>query len=178
MSTSYLIDGYNLLHAMGAIKGKLGPGGLEQARTRLLGLLAGTFGEDAGAITVVFDARGAPAGAEPAAQAHGITVRFAVGFDQADDLIEDLVRHHSAPKNLVVVSDDHRLQNAARRRGAEGMTSVDFLTSLQRIRKQHQPMPTSPEKRDTLSEEEKEAWLKEFENLETDPKLREFFENF
>ena len=33
----YLIDGYNLLYAMGVIHGRLGPAGLEKARLRLLG---------------------------------------------------------------------------------------------------------------------------------------------
>jgi predicted RNA-binding protein with PIN domain len=175
MSTSYIIDGYNLLHAMGAIKGKLGPGGLEQARTRLLGLLTGSFRDKASAVTVVFDASGAPPGAE-ATQHHGpLTVRFAVGVEQADDLIEDLIRHHSSPKTLIVVSDDHRLQIAARHRGAAAWDTATFLTSLEDNRRQR-IQPTAPEK--PSSELEKEVWLKEFEDLESDPKLREFFENF
>ena len=49
----YLIDGYNLLHAMGVLRGKVGPQGLEKARLRLLGLLRGVYGKDAGAVTVV-----------------------------------------------------------------------------------------------------------------------------
>ena len=37
MATLYLIDGYNLLHAMGVLQGRVGPLGLEKARLRLLG---------------------------------------------------------------------------------------------------------------------------------------------
>ena len=174
MSVSYIIDGYNLLHAMGAIKGKLGPGGLEQARARLLGLLAGSLGDAASAVTVVFDASSAPPGATGEQQHGRINVRFAIGVEQADDLIEDLIRHHSAPKNLIVVSDDHRLQTAARHRAAAAWDTATFLSSLNEQRRQ-KPRPAQPEKPTSADHQ---AWLKEFEDLEKDPKLREFFDNF
>lgn len=177
MSTTYLIDGYNLLHAMGAIQGKLAPGGLEQARARLLGLLAGSFDSAAGQVTVVFDAAGVHGG-EPVQDYHHIAVRFAVGFDQADDLLEDLLQHHSAPKGVIVVSDDHRIQGAARRRGATAVDCLSFLDSLTRIRRQQHALPAAPEKKEHVSDEEMRAWLDEFKDLERDPKLREFFETF
>ena len=50
----YLIDGYNLLHAMGILHGRTGPTGLEKARLGLLGLLKGAYGDEASAVTVVF----------------------------------------------------------------------------------------------------------------------------
>ena len=52
----YLIDGYNLLHAMGVLRGRVGPTGLEKARRRLLGLLHGSYGDESCRVTVVFDA--------------------------------------------------------------------------------------------------------------------------
>ena len=55
----YLIDGYNLLYAMGIIQGRSGPTGLAKARLRLLGLLSGAYGEEANQVTVVFDSAGA-----------------------------------------------------------------------------------------------------------------------
>src|SRR5690349_19449608 len=61
----YLIDGYNLLHAMGLLHGKAGPHGLEKARLALLGHLCGCHRENVSAVTVVFDASGAPPGAVP-----------------------------------------------------------------------------------------------------------------
>src|SRR5437660_1185762 len=53
----YLIDGYNLLHAMGLLGGTVGPHGLEKARAGLLGLVSGTHAEAVAEVTVVFDAR-------------------------------------------------------------------------------------------------------------------------
>src|SRR5205809_7364029 len=112
----YLIDGYNLLYAMGVLRNRAGPTGLQKARRGLLGLLRGAYGEEAAEVTVVFDAAGAPPGAAEEEHYQGIHVRYAIHQDQADDLIEALIRHHSAPRQLTVVSDDHRIQQAARRR--------------------------------------------------------------
>ncbi|MBL8795386.1 MAG: NYN domain-containing protein, partial [Planctomycetia bacterium] len=79
----FLIDGYNLLHALG-LPARRGAGrSLEAARGRLLGLLRGSYGEDAWQVTVVFDAAGAPPGADAEQNYRGVQVRFAVGEAQA-----------------------------------------------------------------------------------------------
>ena len=109
----YLIDGYNLLHAMGRLQARTG---LEKARQRLLSLLHGAFGNESASVTVVFDAADPPAGATEVQDYRGIQVRFAVYQDQTDDLIELIIQRDSAPRQLTVVSDDHRLQKAGRRR--------------------------------------------------------------
>src|SRR5438477_11517341 len=110
---SYLIDGYNLLHAMGLLGGRVGPTGLEKARLGLMGLLRAVYGEQAATVTVVFDAAHAPPGTPEAEDYQGIHVRFAVRQEQADDLIEALIHRESSPRQLTVVSDDHRIQRAA-----------------------------------------------------------------
>ena len=60
MHDSYLIDGYNLIHALGMIRKLMGPGGLEESRNTLLAFLAKAFGENASRVTIVFDAQHAP----------------------------------------------------------------------------------------------------------------------
>ncbi len=171
----YLIDGYNLLYAMGVLRGRVGPAGLEKARLRLLGLLAGRFGAAADRVTIVFDAAGAPAGAAPNQEHRGLHVRFSSGYVQADDLIEELVRRESAPKHLRVVSDDHRLQQAARRRGCIALGCEQFMQEVSR------PQPRqagAPEKRESVSAKEAEEWLREFSDLADDPALHELFEPY
>src|ERR1700731_2755179 len=108
MSVTYVVDGYNLLHAIGILGDRVGPGGLEKARARLLGLLAAAFGPESAAVTVVFDAAKALPGWEPEQNHRGLRVIFAVGKQEADDVIERMIRQASAPKSLHVVSDDHR----------------------------------------------------------------------
>src|SRR5437870_1736225 len=100
MSAAYLIDGYNLIHAMGLLPPRVGPGGLEKSRRALLGLLKGSFGDQAGAVTVVFDASRAPAGTDVSQTYHGIHVYYAQGQQEADDMIEELLRHAGAPRSL------------------------------------------------------------------------------
>ncbi|HXG09163.1 MAG TPA: NYN domain-containing protein [Gemmataceae bacterium] len=177
----YLIDGYNLLHAMGALGGRKGPGGLERARQRLLGLLSGAYGRQASAVTVVFDAAEAPRDV-PAEQDHqGIHVRFA-HRQEADDLIEQLIRHTGAPRRLTVVSDDHRIQAAARRRRCLVAGCTDYLAELDRRYRRRRTPPGADAKPERPSRRETQHWLHEFADLSDDPSFkdlaepREFFE--
>jgi predicted RNA-binding protein with PIN domain len=173
---TYLIDGYNLLHAMGVLRDRVGPHGLEKARQRLLGLLQGALGVDATNVTVVFDAAAAPAGAQEEQVYRGIRVRFAV-HEEADDLIEDLIHHSPAPKQLTVVSDDHRLQESARRRQCGVLGCLDFLEELDRTRRAHKTRSAAePEKQS--SSKDKERWLRAFADLDHEPEMKELFGPF
>ncbi len=128
----FVIDGYNLLHAAGLAWKGYGPGGLERARLRLLHqLLVLLTPEEVERTTVVFDARPQSLW-QPEQQRvdlHGLTVLF---VPDADSEIEQLIRKHSAPKQLRVVSGDHRLHRAARRRRAQPIDSEVFLQWLHR----------------------------------------------
>jgi predicted RNA-binding protein with PIN domain len=171
---SCVIDGYNLLHAMGLLRGKAGPTGLEKARLGLLGLLRAVYGDKAPTVTVVFDAAHAPPGAPGELEYQGIHVRFAVDEGEADDLIETLIRHDSAPRQLVIVSDDHRIQRAAQRRHCTVAGCTQYLEWLERHRRKKRRLAPSAElKPEHLSEQETQHWLHEFASLQNDPGLRE-----
>jgi predicted RNA-binding protein with PIN domain len=176
---AYLIDGYNLLHAMGILQGRTGPTGLEKARRRLLGLLHGTYGDRSSEVTVVFDAVNAPPDATEVQNFQGIHVRFAVRQDEADDLIEDLIQHDSAPRRLTVVSDDHRIQKAARHRHCQVVSCAEYLDGLNRSRRQHQRRPSAaPAKPEGVSRQETQHWLEEFADLADDAGLKELFDPY
>ncbi len=173
----YLIDGYNLLFAMGVLGGGLGPAGLEKARHRLLGLLAGAYGpEEAPRVTVVFDSARAPAGATQVHNYQGVHVRFAGRGQEADDVIEQLIGQDSAPKQLTVVSDDHRVRQAARRRHCAAASCADYLDWLARHRRDRKRPPPAAHKPEKVSSAEEQYWLAEFADLEDDPQLKEFLE--
>ena len=142
----YLIDGYNLMHALGLMSRRFGPDGLRRTRHRFLNDLAASLGPtDSAATTVVFDANQAPE--HVAAQTHhkGLSVVFAVEDPDADSRIEQLIARHSAPKSLTVVSSDHRLRRAARRRGAHPMTADTFADLLDsRKSSRRRPVPSEP----------------------------------
>jgi len=161
-----LIDGYNLLHASGVMGRGSGPGGLERSRTALLNLLAASLpAEELPRTTVVFDASEAPWGAARTLQHQGLTVRFADRDSDADTLIEELIKADSAPKRLTVVSSDHRLQRAAKRRKATAIDADQWLAQLLRERREpgeaaatENLKPEGP-----LSSGEVEFWLRQFE---------------
>lgn len=126
-----LIDGYNLLHASGVFARK-GQGELHSARLALLHWLgAHVPHEQLPHTTVVFDAKHAPPGCPRRLQHCGMTILFAAGHREADDLIEQLIQRTTAPRDLTVVSSDRRLQRAARRRRASALDSPAWLRQLQ-----------------------------------------------
>jgi predicted RNA-binding protein with PIN domain len=175
----FLIDGYNLLHAMGAVRDPMGPRGLERARGRLLGLLHGCYGSGGNQVTVVFDARGAPPDVPAELEYHGIHIVFAVEHHEADDLIELMIEKESAPNKLTVVSDDQRIQKAARRRHCLVRGCLDYLEDLDRERRPKHGSPLeAPAKPDGLSPAEIERWLREFADLEKDPQIKELFDPY
>src|SRR5688572_18723775 len=113
----HLIDGYNLLHAAGLARETYGSGDLERARFALLVRVAdGLDDAQRGRTSVVFDAADPPPDAARQFRFRDMTIIFAVASTDADALIEELIRVHSSPRQLRVVSDDIRLQRAAKRR--------------------------------------------------------------
>lgn len=134
LSTVLLIDGYNVIGPVApprdfmvsreARKGSSGQVGrpdswLQVERKRFLDHLAEHLSDLIRERTyVVFDAKNAPRGRAAEAVYQSIQVRYAVEYPEADDLLEELIQNHPTPKHLTVVSSDHRVQVAARRRKA------------------------------------------------------------
>lgn len=166
MPTDLLIDGYNLMHAAGLARRTYGPGGLQQARERLLKRIASRLtAEERDRTTFVFDAKTAPSDASAEEMFRGVLVLYARSDAEADDRIEALIAAHSAPRRLLVVSSDHRLQRAARRRRARSVDSDLFLDQLDRrtSRTEQKPaLPPDPKLTGELNPDELNHWLKEF----------------
>jgi uncharacterized protein len=157
----FLLDGYNLLHALWPADGRhLRAKAWPRFRQRLLDRLRGR--DDSGTITVIFDAAKSPAGVASEEDYHGIHIRFAVGYPSADDLIEELIHAESTPGHLTVVSDDHRLRDAARRRGCRVAGCLDYFESLEAAPPPSPAVEEAPLKPETVAPDEVEHWLKEF----------------
>src|SRR5262245_489076 len=161
MDSLFLIDGYNLAHALGLAKRELPKGGLERARKEFLDwLVEQRAGQEA---LVVFDAvHSARRGSEDEAYKN-IRVRFVPG-KLADDVIEELIAAEPAPGRLTVVSNDRRLLQAAIRRGCRAWTCADYIDALiEATTDRSQPSPSSPlDKPERPSPEETDRWLREF----------------
>lgn len=153
----FLIDGYNLMHALG-----LAPTAglsLERSRLRFLDWIAVEIGKRSHDVTVVFDSTQTRGGNESVYR--GIRLVFA-NARTADDLIEEWVQAETAPATLTVVSNDHRLQSAARRRGCITWTCGEYVDWLQSETKPAKPAPQSAEKPVEPSDDEMADWLRRF----------------
>ena len=162
---SLLIDGYNLLNSVGIAGKGIGPGGLQRSRLALLNFLAESLGlEETPHTTVVFDAKNPPPGLPRVVEHRGLKVRFASGHEDADSLIEELIRADSAPRRLTVVSSDHRLQRAARRRKAHAVDSDVWYAETARRRRQRRESTAGVPARPPvpLLEEDVNYWIRQF----------------
>jgi len=181
----WLIDGYNLMHAAGAIDGRESRRELfQRKRRRFLCDLADALGpERCRETTVVLDASTPPADFPLQTVHHGLNLIFALGDENADARIETLIAAHSAPKSLTVVSSDRRIRRAAQRRRARTLSADEFLDLLERFQtaKRHetraQNLATSRtlERESQLSAEETALWLAEFGELDAAPETKEAF---
>lgn len=159
-----LIDGYNLLHVSGILRRGLGPGSLERARTALLNRLAALLPpEERGETVIVFDAKEGPRDLPTEFVHQGMSVRFARDFEEADDLLEYLIRTHSAPRQLLVVSSDHRVQKAAKRRKAKTNDSEPWLQQLHLSASDVEVHESGTDpRREDLDPKQVVKWMREF----------------
>ncbi len=171
-----LIDGYNLMYAVGLMAKKLGPDRFRKARLRFLNKLVEALGAvDAHQTTVVFDAAHPPNDLPSETTHKGITVMFAVNEENADAQIERLIAQHPTPKTLTVVSSDHRIRHAATRRKAQAVTADDFLSRLE-APPSPRPQPERAKeshKERALSPRESAYWQQVFGDLDDDPATHE-----
>ncbi|HID22081.1 MAG TPA: hypothetical protein EYP14_06730, partial [Planctomycetaceae bacterium] len=139
-------------------------------RIRLLNrLLVGLSDAELERTTVVFDASQAGVPGTRSFRLHGLTVVFAA---DADEEIERLIAAHSAPRRLQLVSDDRRLQKAARRRRATVLSCDAFLRRLRQSetgarpgRALQAPHSTDPKYTGRISERELADWLEVFGHI-------------
>lgn len=169
MPMEWVIDGYNFLMARTGTRLRQGPGNLERARNALLAWLA-RHAPEPERLTIVFDA---PADAPPRlgdgkTLVADMRVIYSIGYPDADGCIAELIRVHSAPKQLTVVSDDRAVQRSARRRGAHVQPCASFERMLL-ARPKRPPPPSEPiEKSTGASGVERDHWLRAFEGITTE----------
>jgi predicted RNA-binding protein with PIN domain len=158
-----LIDGYNLLNVTG-IFAEAGPGTeLHRNRLALLNFLATSINKrERAQTTIVFDAAGAPPGLPRMIMHEGITVHFSPRHSDADEMIEDLLEKFAAPRSLLVVSSDHRVQRAARQRGADYIDSEEWYAELSAKRRRTKASPDDTKTGGKPGPDELGHWIREF----------------
>src|SRR5271166_1768358 len=179
----WLIDGYNLMYAAGALDGReIRRESFYRKRRRFLSDLADALGpERCRETTVVLDASTPPADFPLETVYQGLNLIFALGDENADARIETLIAAHSVPKSLTVVSSDRRIRRAARRRRARTLSADEFLDLLERFQtaerhdlsSQNPPTPRSLDRDSPLSPEEAAHWMAEFREIDAGTELQE-----
>lgn len=169
MSLQILIDGYNLLYSSAWLEKGGGPRRLEAARERLIrGLSLLLTEEERRGTQLVFDAGDAPRDLPQEFTQQGMTITFARDFHQADDLIEQIIRHHPHPKKLLVVSGDHRIGRCAKAARAQWIEAERWLSEVARRRDVQSPTEQLGDKQAILGDaalldsEEVRRWLQDF----------------
>lgn len=61
-----------------------------------------------------------------------MTIKFALPGRDADETIEGIITGHSSPRQIRLVSSDHRLQKSVRRRRGSFVDSEAFVGELER----------------------------------------------
>jgi predicted RNA-binding protein with PIN domain len=178
----WLIDGYNVMHAGGRLGAKLGRQGFRRARRRFLDELSLALGPQAARqTTVVFDASVHPGDFALDAEYRGLGIVFALGDENADARIEQLIAADSNPRTLTVVSSDRRIRQAAVRRRTRSVTAdqywelLDDLKERGRLRLKTNPPPhPGPRGQDqpTLAEDTAQ-WIEAFRDVDDLPGIQD-----
>jgi predicted RNA-binding protein with PIN domain len=171
-----------VMHAGGRLGPKLGREAFRRARRRFLDDLANVFGvEGAGRTTIVFDASVHPGDFQLDTKYRGLAVVFALGDENADARIEQLIAGHPSPKTLTVVSSDRRIRQAAARRRSRCLTAEQYWELIDDVkeRKRVAPPAKASSVADTAAEEEQKAaaesalWLAAFRDIAMVPGVKE-----
>ena len=166
MNPTILIDGYNLLYGAGIVGEGIDAGTLQGAREALLGwLLYSLPDNDRKRTIVVFDAHHPPPGQPSQFDHQGMAVHFARDQESADALLEEYIAANDAPRQLTVVSSDHRVQRAASRRRATAIDSDTWYRQINQQARQGADLealkPDAP-----LNEIQVQQWMKFFGEIE------------
>lgn len=157
-----LIDGNNLLHAALDHDPERPPS--RSTLCRILALWSRRTGEK---VTIVFDGRAPAAALAKQISVPGVEVHYSGRGIEADETLECLINESTAARLLSVVSSDHEVMRAARRRRAKTCRADDFWESVLRdlARPLHEPLEP-PEKQTGITPEQADDWLRTLEGPE------------
>lgn len=153
----FIIDGYNLLHAI--LNADESSGAINDVELcRVVGRYLKLTGQSGG---MIFDGTGPPdkSGFD---NVGNLEVIFTGRGSDADTVIEDKISASTAPKRLTIVSSDRRLRKAAHARRCTAMKSEAFWSDVQKELNRKRPAREPMAKRQGLSESETDQWLDVF----------------
>jgi len=169
-----LIDTFNVLHTTGVLPPDLA--GIDVLG--LIGLLQQSrYANDR--ITLACDGSPHTTGQDTASagsvdELDGFTIRHSGPVKTADDLIIELIKLNTAPRRLVVVSSDHQILRAARKRRCKVFSSPEFLQQLADDARLPRPSGTRfPKPRTAMTDQQVASWMSIFKLNAAAPEMPE-----
>lgn len=136
MKPLLLVDGYNVIGAW-SVPRKEGLS-IEQARERLIHLIADYAGYSGEEVIVVFDGHYTDRTMRSIAHVHGVEVVFTKHAESADNYIEAMCQQAPKWRQIRVATSDAVEQTVTMGRGATRISSREFLMQLTQARAQGQ----------------------------------------
>lgn len=133
MKPLLLVDGYNVIGAWNVPRAEKLT--IEEARDRLVALVADYAGYSGEEVVVVFDGHYTDRPARSRQTVHGVEVVFTKRLESADNYIEAVCQSTPKWRALRVATSDGVEQTVALGRGATRISSREFLTQLEQVRK-------------------------------------------
>ena len=134
MKPLLLVDGYNVIGAWNVPKAEKLT--IEQARERLVDLIADYAGYSGEEVIVVFDGHYTDRPVRSHSTVHGVEVVFTKHAESADNYIEALCQQAPRWRHVRVATSDAVEQTVALGRGAVRISSREFLVQLSQVRNQ------------------------------------------
>jgi predicted RNA-binding protein with PIN domain len=125
----YVIDGYNLLHALARHPGVL-PSDGDRSRARLVQLLGELARRESTNVRIFFDGVPSNVGTGDLDYPRVRVVFCGPVRESADDAVREFVENSADPRKLRVVSADHQVINACRLSGARIVHSREMSERL------------------------------------------------
>ncbi|MBF0254695.1 MAG: NYN domain-containing protein [Candidatus Omnitrophica bacterium] len=124
--TTLILDGYNVIHAVGFLQAEMRRGP-ETARLSLRLICTQYLCRYKGvkAAIIVYDGAGRGATRDARAR-HGVTEVFSGAGEEADDRIVSLIRDRADRADCTVVTNDNYVSNNSRAHGASVMSVGEF----------------------------------------------------
>jgi predicted RNA-binding protein with PIN domain len=140
--TVYIVDGYNVLHALfrGAEKEEI-----FARRDWLADRLAGYAAVQGASVVLVFDGTGPRSTSSQPIKGAPVEVVFAGGRFSADTLIARRIAGRPADVEVVVVSADQEVQRTASRAGVSRMTPLELGAELGAPGQRRQALDSAPD---------------------------------
>lgn len=162
MAVEYVIDGYNVIHKHPETAAHMntGPRGPEEARRKLLHLLAVRFAQKKVNMRVVFD--GKYPGLSTQSPFPKINAVYSFAPETADEVIINYVENAARPRSITVVTSDREIRRQVEDTGCGIMTSEVFVGRFLRTGETEEADSTEEIRHRKLTDEQVKEWISYF----------------